>query len=461
MSILICDPDMAWSEKVRKYFTQLNLIADIANNGKECQLKIYKNKYECVILDIDTVHHSGAEVLKFIRLNFPMIRVVMTVSSSKRLDELQIAKEDLSNMGVSTLLVKPYGLDKILSVVEEQNFHSSWKSIIENDVLEEELEVTAQDNEFTKIDLHIMSLDNAAIFDCYVRLTKNKYIKIFNRGDIFNKERIAKHFASSKDKSIYFKTKDRSVYINFMNDFILKTVKSNEATTSKKVLLAKSLTEKYIEEVYTKGLHPQLMNEGKKVCENMYDIILGSKDLAILMRDYRENGNDDLAHCFLTSFFSVMIAKNLNWKSSRTIEAVALGGLIHDIGKLKLDRKIRSKKVSELTDFELAQYKRHPELGADLLQNCPGISESVIQIVYQHHEFMGGDGFPNKLSGGKIYPLAKVVGLANAFVHDMIELNTNPLDTIKALISNRNKVLRFDPIIVKALISSFIKSEEK
>ena len=459
MSLLISDPDLNWAQQIRKYFAQLNCVADVSSNGKDCQLKIYKNEIDYLLLDIDTTNHSGGEVLKFIRLNYPSVKVILTVSSLKRLEELKITKNDFLKMGVSTVLIKPYRIEKIVEIIEEQNFHNSWRDLVENTKLEDEQEIEIPDQELTRLDIKSMNLDNAAIFDCFTRIAKNKYMKIFNQGDIYDQARISKYLPNGG--YVYFKTKDRSVYINFMNDFINQVAAKDQFPTHKKVSFAKNLTEKYIEEVHTKGLHPQLMEEGKKVCENMYEIIMASKDLSVLMRDYQEVNDDDLTHTFLTSFFAVMIAKNLKWKSSRTIEAIALGSLLHDIGKLKLDKKIRDKSRHELTQAEFLQYQKHPEYGVSLLQKWEGINESVLQIIYQHHEFMGGDGFPNKLSGSKIYPLAKVVCLADHFSHEMLKKKLNPISTLKELISNKAEVFRFDPLIVKALITCFIKTDEK
>lgn len=225
MKILISDPDESWAERLRKHFTQMNREADTSASGKDCQLKIFKSSYSTLVLDFDTSNHSAVEVLKFIRLNHPSIRVILTIESQKRLNDLQITKEDFAKMGVSTILVKPYSLEKMVEVVEQQNVHSSWRDLVENDSLQEEEKVFLPDHEFTRVFIDSMSFDNAAIFDLYIRLDKNKFIKIFNRGDVIDQNRIIKHFSEIKNGCIYFKTKDRSIYINFMNDFIQRMAK--------------------------------------------------------------------------------------------------------------------------------------------------------------------------------------------------------------------------------------------
>ena len=222
--------------------------------------------------------------------------------------------------------------------------------------------------------------------------------------------------------------------------------------------MVKNLTEKYIEETYTEGLKPQLMEEGKKICQNMFDFIQSDPDLAGLMSDYQEHGKDAYTHIFLTSFISVIICKNLNWTGLKIIELAAFGSLLHDIGMLKLSDEIRAKEVSELNREELSLYQSHPRLGAELLQKYPLITEPVRQIVYQHHEYINGSGFPKGLTGMKIYPLAKVVALGNEFSNFLITKQMPPLQCLSSFIPDKERIEKFDPSIVKALVQGFIKN---
>ena len=85
------------------------------------------------------------------------------------------------------------------------------------------------------------------------------------------------------------------------------------------------------------------------------------------------------------------------------------------------------------------------------------LSEAVRQIVYQHHETMNGDGFPLKLTGMKIYPLAKIVSFVDTFANIMANDNITPLLALKKLLNDQKKMQLFDTDIVKALVKGFIR----
>ena len=76
---------------------------------------------------------------------------------------------------------------------------------------------------------------------------------------------------------------------------------------------------------------------------------------------------------------------------------LAVGGLLHDIGKLSVPLEIL-RKPSGLTDEEFAEIKRHPEAGRRLLDELGGFSPVVRDLVSDHHERLDGRGYPRGLT---------------------------------------------------------------
>ena len=72
---------------------------------------------------------------------------------------------------------------------------------------------------------------------------------------------------------------------------------------------------------------------------------------------------------------------------------LALGGLLHDMGKLAVPDAILSKPAS-LTDDEYEVVKHHPEWGEKLLAEL-GFSPDVRRLVLDHHERIDGTGYPH------------------------------------------------------------------
>jgi len=92
---------------------------------------------------------------------------------------------------------------------------------------------------------------------------------------------------------------------------------------------------------------------------------------------------------------------------------VYLGGLLHDIGKIGIAERVLSK-AGRLTSEEFEEMKRHPAIGARILEGVPTV-EDLIPGVLRHHERLDGKGYPDGLKGDDIPLLGRIIGLADSF----------------------------------------------
>lgn len=79
---------------------------------------------------------------------------------------------------------------------------------------------------------------------------------------------------------------------------------------------------------------------------------------------------------------------------------LALAGVLHDIGKLRLSGYV-SGKEDPLVVEEIKYVRRHPQLGCEALHNR-GYSSFVLETIYYHHENYDGSGYPQNLQGEEI-----------------------------------------------------------
>ncbi len=459
LSVLISEPDSSWAIELKEYLTKNSFEVDIVYTGKDCQLKVYRNKFLAVIIDIETKNHSALEVLKYLRLNAPSVKVILTVTNRKKLEELELSKDELRKIGASDILIKPYSLESLLESIEGANQFEAWKEVKASGTQRDEEEIEADDDDFTRIKIENFFSGNTTIFDHYIRLARNKYVKILHKGDFFEKSRLKKYAKEKEVTHLYFRTKERAAYVNFINQLMEKMNKSKVNNLEKKFKTAQTLAEKYIEEIHTVGLKPQLIEEGKKLCNNIYNMVRKDKALAKLLAHYEESDPPAYSHLFLVSFIASVTCQNLEWSTQRTVEMIAFGSFLHDIGMLKLPPDIKEIEQESMTVEQLIKFKQHPVLGFEMLQKYPLVPEPVRQITYQHHEFINGAGFPHGITGIKIYPLAKVVSLADGFADYISIKKTSPIAGLKELIQDRNEIAKYDPLIVKALAKSFIKEK--
>ena len=83
------------------------------------------------------------------------------------------------------------------------------------------------------------------------------------------------------------------------------------------------------------------------------------------------------------------------------LRALAIGGLLHDIGKLSVPTRILQKPAA-LEEDEFAIIKRHPEWGIKLLRELGGFNSSAQELVHNHHERLDGKGYPRGLDASSI-----------------------------------------------------------
>ncbi|HID06920.1 MAG TPA: HD-GYP domain-containing protein, partial [Armatimonadetes bacterium] len=103
--------------------------------------------------------------------------------------------------------------------------------------------------------------------------------------------------------------------------------------------------------------------------------------------------------------------------TSNEIDALHVGGLMHDIGKIAIPDQIL-RKPGALTREEYELMKQHPTRGAEILAHV-SFPWDVLPIVKYHHERWDGKGYPEGLRGEEIPFLARIVAVADAF-HAMI-----------------------------------------
>ncbi|MDI1309282.1 MAG: HD-GYP domain-containing protein [Methylotenera sp.] len=117
-------------------------------------------------------------------------------------------------------------------------------------------------------------------------------------------------------------------------------------------------------------------------------------------------------HLWRVSQFSRVLAENGGLPTSE-IARIALGGFLHDLGKISVPDAILNK-PDKLTDEEYNIIKTHPDVGSRLLSDHP-LADLARPAVLSHHEMPNGRGYPHGLSGEQISLDASIVGVCDAF----------------------------------------------
>lgn len=171
--------------------------------------------------------------------------------------------------------------------------------------------------------------------------------------------------------------------------------------------------------------------------------------LAILAaHDRRTRG-----HCERVRAYNDLLAEELGLPESDR-DRLRWAALIHDIGKLKVSRRLLNK-PGEPTPREWEELRAHPERGAEIAAPLADWLGPWSLAIAEHHEHWDGTGYPRRLSGTDISLGARIVGVADAF-----EVMTSPRPYSKPMsaAAAREELAscagtHFDPQVVRALLN--------
>ena len=135
--------------------------------------------------------------------------------------------------------------------------------------------------------------------------------------------------------------------------------------------------------------------------------MLAAVSQAIERRDPYTRG-----HSVRVTAFADAVARQLGWQQSR-LAGLRAGGSLHDVGKLRVPRRLLSK-AGPLTADEFAQVQVHPTAGARLISPIASLRSALPYVLY-HHERWDGTGYPEGRAGEEIPEEARLLAVADAF----------------------------------------------
>jgi len=174
-------------------------------------------------------------------------------------------------------------------------------------------------------------------------------------------------------------------------------------------------------------------------------------------------------HSERVGVYASKIAREMSFPKE-FIERVYIAGLLHDVGKIGVPDRIITK-PDRLTDEEYEEIKKHPEIGAKILEPVTFLAD-VVPCVRHHHEWYDGSerGYPYRLRGDDIPLPSRVILVADtveAMTSDRPYRKALPLDVVVRELHAYSGT-QFDPVVVQAMLAlleregeGFLRKDQK
>lgn len=119
-------------------------------------------------------------------------------------------------------------------------------------------------------------------------------------------------------------------------------------------------------------------------------------------------------HSINIAFLALLVGKWQLYDEAK-LEKLVLTALLHDVGKIRMERALYEKREEQMTLCERLEYRRHTIYGYEMLAAFNELDNEVLKGVLLHHECMDGSGFPLSIQVDQINDFAKVIAIVDTY----------------------------------------------
>lgn len=265
--------------------------------------------------------------------------------------------------------------------------------------------------DYVSIRVSTLRGDQKIDFNAYIKINE-KMILYLRRGDSFEGDRLQR-LKDKKLKKMFILTDEEITYRNYLQKNIeLAYDNSSNKDIQTRAEIIQGSQQNNTEEVFENPENVESYNYAKDAAGKYVSFIMSNAQ-ALTSVMSMENADKNIAHHGVTvSTLSIALAQKLGMTDPKKTQLLTLGALLHDYGHQNSALNL-SQPLDKMSPQDLATWKKHPQAGAEKVQDKKHFDQAVINIIAQHEETSNGAG-PLGLREKDTDPLAVIVSSANA-----------------------------------------------
>ena len=289
--------------------------------------------------------------------------------------------------------------------------------------------------EYIPIKASFLFKNKMNLFDLYLKLSEKKFVKIFQKGEIFLESDLAK-MEGKGISHLYLKSEDSHDYLHFLEETLIKLGQDRSEDT----FFALENIEAF--EIVAKVLKwtPEVLESAKKSVNEAIKILSKDKKVVHILKMRLNDSNSAYSrHIGLLTYLSAALGGALGWIGDGGQTKLALAALIHDVAVRESyysEIKVWNKRAADKNEKspEVVKYRMHPFDALKILHTLPNVPPDIDQIILQHHEVKDGSGFPRGITSSRISALASIFIIVEDLL-DFLEDGENLETSIKDFIT--------------------------
>jgi response regulator RpfG family c-di-GMP phosphodiesterase len=249
-------------------------------------------------------------------------------------------------------------------------------------------------------------------FDVFVRAASNlPPAMLFKHDEPVVMDRL-KLYMDAGVKIAFLHIADQPNYQNYLNRYWL-IVDDDTTPLSNRVQFMGEVMRGAVNKSFQANETEDLIASSANLAQTAVQLISRNNVALSELCDVLHHDYGTFTHSTNVSLYSILLAKKLGYSAAEQQE-IAVGGMLHDLGKLEIDTKILNK-PGKLNDQEFRVIMRHPALAFKRMANRDDVTLGQLMMAYQHHERVAGKGYPCGITSDEIHPYAKICAIVDVF----------------------------------------------
>ena len=256
-------------------------------------------------------------------------------------------------------------------------------------------------------------VDSVVDFHLYLQTSPGHFV-LFRGPDLeFTSAHHARLLANRVDM-LWLKGDERRRYEQYVEKHLETLLANPQIATPRKAELLQSAAQATLESVMVDPRHTDAVPRTRRVAQQTVQLIVREQEAigymaALMARDY-----DTVRHSMNVSVFATGLAHAAGVRDPADLRDLALGALLHDVGKSELPRELIVK-PGAYTEEEMELMRTHVLRGEHILQRDGRMGALGMVVVSQHHERLTGSGYPRRLNKPHIHLFGRIAAIADVY----------------------------------------------
>jgi HD-GYP domain-containing protein (c-di-GMP phosphodiesterase class II) len=248
-------------------------------------------------------------------------------------------------------------------------------------------------------------------FDLWTNDESGQLAIVLYKGQDVNE--FIKKWLVEKGNTLFVLEEDLERLSEYATEKLSDIVNDEEVETKEKIKFIYLVGKTTVRKLLDNPNNGFVAKESERLVTSYLESFLIDPDAARDLLMLTANDQYMYSHAMNVATFNLLLGYKVFGDDRKTLWDLGIAGLLHDIGKTRIDAKILNK-PGPLNADEMKMMRKHSEYSHDIIKQH-GYKREIQFAGRNHHERLDGDGYPDKLNGDRIHLFAKITAVSDVY----------------------------------------------